>query len=92
MAESFGRAIKSMQLHKKKRGVKVTNTVENMTHEQFADDTILAGINTMNKDEHMQKILVTYTKSSGQKENVEILEIFSLNTYAEREDQICNKL
>ena len=53
MAESFGRAIKAAQAESKIKGVKVTKEVENTTHQQFIDDTILAGVSTLNKEDQM---------------------------------------
>ena len=92
MAEAFKREIKAMQKESKIIGVKVTNGVENTTHQQFYDDTILAGISTLEEADHMQHILETYTKASGQMINVEKSKIFFLNTDKEIEDQICHKL
>ena len=66
MAEAFGRAIKAAQEERKIIGVKVTNGVENTTHQQFFDDTILHGTSTMEEVDHMQHILNTYTKASRQ--------------------------
>ena len=92
MAEAFGRAIKAAQAESKIKGVKVTKEVENTTHQQFADDTILAGISTLNEANQMKNIIETYTKASGKVVNAEKSEIFFLNTPKDTEDQICNKL
>ena len=77
MAKSFGRAIKSVQAENKIKGVKVTKDIENKTHQQFANDTTILGINILNEVEQMQHILETYTKASSQRINAKILEIFS---------------
>ena len=92
MAEAFGRAVQEAQLVGNIKGVKVTNEVENTTHQQFADDTILAGISNLQKAKHFQQILDTYSKASGQMINVDKSEIFFLNTTEVIKDQICNKL
>ena len=92
MAEAFGRAIKEEQVEGKIKGVRVTNGVENTTHQQFADDTILARINNLQEADHIQHILESYTKASRKMINVEKSEIFFLNTAKEVEDQIYSKL
>ena len=92
MAEAFGRAIKAAQKEKKITGVKVTKGVENTTHQQFADDTILAGMSTMEEADHIKHILNTYSNASGQMINAEKSEIFFLNTDTEVENLICQKL
>ena len=92
MAEAFGRAIKKTQTDNMIKGVRVTKEVENTTHQQFADDTILAGISTLQEANNFKHILDTYTKASGQMINAKKSEIYFLNTVEEVEDQICNKL
>ena len=77
MAETFGRAIKAVQAESKIKGVKVAKEVENTTHQQFADDTILASVSTLNEVDQLQHILETYTKASGQMTNVEKSEILT---------------
>lgn len=43
MVESFGRAISRAQEQDKIRGIKITEGVANITHQQFVDDRMLFG-------------------------------------------------
>ena len=92
MVEAFRRVIKVVQEEIKIKEVKVTNGVDNTTHQQFTDDTILARINTLQDVDHMQHILETYTKASRKMINAKKSKIYFLNTDIKVEDQIYHKL
>lgn len=49
MAEAFGHAISKAQLEGKINGIIVTENVPNITHQQYADDTILPRESTINE-------------------------------------------
>ena len=57
MAGSFQRAIKIVQLQNKIKGVKVTKNVENTTHQQFSNNTILAGASTKKEVDYFETII-----------------------------------
>ena len=63
MEESFGREIKIAQVQNKIKGVKVTKNVDNTTHQQFVDDTILARVSTKKETKYFKTILNNYTKA-----------------------------
>ena len=64
MVETLGRSIKQALNHSKIYGIPVTNNVENTTHQQFADDTIMAGLSTIPEVRSFKTILDKYTKAS----------------------------
>ena len=57
MAETLGRSIKFAQSQSKIQGIPVADNVENTTHQQFADDTILAGQSTTYETKNYKTIL-----------------------------------
>ena len=90
MVEAFGRAIKKAYYDGKIRGIIVIKNVANITHQQYADDTILLGESTINEALNINMIIQQYVEASGQKVNVEKLEIFLINTKIEMKKYICN--
>ena len=83
MAETLGRAIKYAQTNFKIHGIPVADNVEHTTHQQFADDTITAGLSTIPEAKSFKSILDKYTKASGQIINVNKSKIFFPNTNPE---------
>ena len=90
MAEAFGRAISNASRNKEIRGVTVTQNVPNITHQQYADDTILPGESSWKEALNYKSIIDNYMNASGQKVNVAKSEIFFLNTEEKLENQICS--
>lgn len=70
-------------------GISITRNVPNITHQQYADDTILPGKSSIQEAVGYKNILQTYMDASGQKVNKEKSEIFFLNTSTEMENSIC---
>jgi hypothetical protein len=67
----------------------VTRNILNITHQQYADDTILPGKSTISEATEFKSIIKSYTMASGQKVNENKSEIFFLNTKVDMEDRIC---
>ena len=61
----------------------------NITHQQFADDTILPGKSEFSEAQTLKNIISTYMEALGQKVNALKSEIFFINTSSEMENQIC---
>ena len=89
MAEAFGRAISDAYNKKRLSGITVTKDVPNITHQQFADDTILPGKSEISEAHTLKKIINLYMEASGQKVNALKSEIFFINTSPNMEEQIC---
>lgn len=89
MAEAFGRAVSDAYLKKKISGITVTRNLPNITHQQYADDTIFPGKSSVHEALGFKNILQAYMDASGQKVNNEKSEIYFLNTNPKVENQIC---
>ena len=89
MAEAFGRAISDAYNKKRISGITVTKSLPNITHQQFADDTILPGKSDIFEALTLKKIINSYMEASGQKVNALKSEIFFINTSPNMEEQIC---
>lgn len=74
------------------QGITVDNNIDNTTHQQFVDDTILLGVNSREEAKKIEIIINNYTKASGQKINPEKSKIFFLNTPIEEENFIFHYL
>ena len=72
MLESFGGAIVKSQNKRKNRGITITKEVPKITHQQFADYTILPTESTLKEAQNFKKIINNYRKVSGQKINSQI--------------------
>ena len=92
MAEAFGRAFLRAQIEKKINGVPVTSNVPNITHQQYADDTILPSESTIEEATNIKTIIQSYSEASGQSINANKSEIHFLNIDPTMEKQICNIL
>ena len=66
MAEVLRRLIHRQQEQGLWRGIKITETVEALTHLQFVDDTFLVGIESLEEARTMKKTLELYGKISRQ--------------------------
>ena len=89
MAEAFGRAITKAYRIKEIKGVTVTKNMPNITHQQYADDTILPGESSLKEASKLRSIIDNYMKASGQRVNKDKSEIFFLFTEEKVENQIC---
>lgn len=89
MAEAFGRAVSFAQKERRIFGISVTKNLPHITHQQYADDTILPGKSSVQEAMGFKNILQKYMDASGQKVNKEKSEIFFLNTSLEMENRIC---
>ena len=89
MAEAFGRAVSNAYEERRISGISVTRNLPRITHQQYADDTILPGKSSVREAMGFKSILQQYMDASGQKVNKEKSEIFFLNTSLEMENRIC---
>lgn len=64
----------------------------NITHQQYADDTILPGKSTIVEASGFKSIINSYMMASGQRVNKDKSEIFFLNTKKDIEDRICEMM
>lgn len=80
MAEDLGRSIVKAHSLNQIKGIKVTNDTKSLSHQQFADDTMLLGATTKQEARNFKRILMKYMKASGQLVNQAKSEIFFLNT------------
>ena len=69
MAEAFGRSFTKDSEKGLIKGVTVTNNVPNITHQQYADDTILPGESSIKEAKAVKLIIKDYMSASGQKVN-----------------------
>lgn len=53
MAEAFGRSIQQAQIEGRILGITVATNMPNITHQQFVDDTILAGSSTIEEAQNL---------------------------------------
>jgi mannosylglycoprotein endo-beta-mannosidase len=89
MAEAFGRAVTDAYNNQEISGITVASNMPNITHQQYADDTILPGKSTIKEALNLKSIINSYMAASGQKVNKDKSEIYFLNTSKEVENQIC---
>lgn len=89
MVETLGKTIDKAHTNNQIKGIKITNGIEPITHQQFADDTMLLGAAKELEARNFKKILTKYSKESGQSLNQAKSEIFFLNTPAQLEIEIC---
>ena len=92
MAEAFGRAVTDAYNKGKISGILVTQNMPNITHQQYADDTILPGKSRTEEALGLKSIIKAYTEASGQKVNELKSEIYFMNTNPIVEQQICKIL
>lgn len=76
MAEAFGRSLSRALNEGVIKGVTVTKNVPNITHQQYADDTILPGESSIKEVVVVRAIINHYMCTSGQKFNESKSEIF----------------
>ena len=89
MVEAFGRAVFEAYQQKEITDISVTRNLPNITHQQYADDTILPGKSSTQEALGFKNIVESYMDSSGQKFNKDKSEIFFMNTKLSLENQIC---
>ena len=65
MVESFGRAISDAYQKRRISGISITKNLPNITHQQYADDTILLGKSTVQEALGFKSILQLYMDASG---------------------------
>ena len=92
MAEVLGRLIQKQREQGAWKGIKITETVESLTHMQFVDDTFLGGEASVEEARVMRNTLELYGKVSGQFINWKKSEIFFFNTPYNVRFRICRIL
>ncbi|XP_057873761.1 uncharacterized protein LOC131079746 [Cryptomeria japonica] len=80
MAEILGRNIKSLVKMRLWKGALIHNSIDPISHSQFADDTIHFGEATEKEAIVIKMLLNDYEKGSGQSMNKEKSMIYFLNT------------
>lgn len=65
MAQTLGREISVALNENEIKGIKVTNGVDNVTHQQFVDDIMLFGTTSLAKARCFNHTLNTYFRASG---------------------------
>ncbi|XP_059065974.1 uncharacterized protein LOC131857424 [Cryptomeria japonica] len=88
MAEALGRTITKARLEHHLEGIKITENTEALTHQQFADDTMLLGSANSMEAMTFKSILNQYASASGQQVNHGKSEIFFFNTNYRIETEI----
>lgn len=68
MAEGLGRAIKKASYNGKISGIKVSRSIS-VSHQQFADDTMLFGSSSKREARQFRSLLSHYEEASGQQVN-----------------------
>ena len=89
MEKAFGRAVSNAHLNQEILGITITINIPNITHQQYADDTILPGKSSIHQALGFKNIIQSYMDASGQKVNKDKSEIFFLHTNLILEEQIC---
>ena len=79
MAEAFGRAVSEVYYKRRISSVTNTNNMPNITHQQFANDTILPGKSSVQEARIIKDIIKLYMEASRQKVNESKSEIFFIN-------------
>lgn len=92
MVEALGRKLCNLQRSSSIRGVEVTSLVHPITHQQFADDTILFGKGCRGEALQMKRLLSIYAKASGQVVNKEKSQILSFHVKTRVQNQILSLL
>ena len=64
MAEAFGRAVSDAYKKQKISGISITKNLPNITHQQYADDTILPSKSSVQEAAGFNNILLLYTEAS----------------------------
>ncbi|GLJ14706.1 hypothetical protein SUGI_0238400 [Cryptomeria japonica] len=89
MAEAFGRSIQAALNDGMIKGIKVTEGIENVTHQQFADDTMLFGKSSLAEAKQFKEIMLNYTRALGLEVNMHKSEIYIINTSEVEAKKIC---
>lgn len=92
MAEALGRTIQIAQDLGKISGVKITSNLPSVTHQQFADNTLLFGESSLQEARNFNLILEWYSRASEQVVNKEKSNLYFFNTNSNRERAITNML
>ncbi len=87
MAEAFGRAMTNVYNKKRISRVMVTNNMPNITHQKFADDTILPRKSLVQEALCLKNIIKLYMEVSCQKVNESKSKIFFINTNQDLEQK-----
>ncbi|XP_057846322.2 uncharacterized protein LOC131056028 [Cryptomeria japonica] len=92
MVEALGRSITKARIERIIKGIKITGNLDALTHQQFANDTMLLG--TVDEAEALafNNILNLYARMSGQEINYGKSEIFFFNTPRGIETEISRML
>lgn len=92
MVEGLGRTIQKSQELSNLEGIKITSNVDLVTHQQFADDTLLLGNSSLSEAQKFKTILEWYERASGQEVYKAKTKVFFLNTKANVEKDILRLL
>ena len=90
MVEEFGRAFSKANKEGKINSIIVIDNIPNITHQQYAGDTILPSESTIKEALNIKTIIQQYLEASRQRINASKLEIFFVNTNPNIEKHICN--
>ena len=90
MAKAFGRSLTKAHSDKDIKGVTITKNLPNITHQQYANDTILPSESSVKEATILKSIINNYMSVFGQKVNKSKSKIFFVNTDSKLENQICN--
>ena len=85
MVRAFGRALTKDHEEGKINGITVIENIPNITHQQYADNTILPCDSSMSEALNIKSIIQLYMEASGQKVNASKLDLFFINTLPEKE-------
>lgn len=88
METTFGWAIIKAQIERKIRGIIITEEVPKITHQQFAEDTILPRESTLKEGQKFKQIINNYMEATSQKINNNKLDVLFINTKEEVEREI----
>eukprot|EP00253_Pinus_taeda_P024695 PITA_24695 len=80
MMEGLGNVIKAAKAEGKIQGLKLTVNGDDLTHQQFVDDTMLQGTPTVKEALGFKKILKDFTMATGTEVNLTKSKIFFFNT------------
>ncbi|XP_059067501.1 uncharacterized protein LOC131858319 [Cryptomeria japonica] len=88
MAEVLGNSIKNKLREGVWKRITIHPEMANLTHSQFADDTLLLGVVSIREVEAIKETLEEYARESGQHMNKEKSQIFFLNTSRQNQNSI----
>lgn len=80
MVETLSKHIAAYQNEGKWKGIQIAQGIEEITHQQFANDTLLYGESTQKETKHIKNCLEEYISISPQQINKEKLKVYLFNT------------